>query len=211
MTRNWIYSVSPETLLAHAETLLVDAVPERGFAEEESAAVRSAVRAMIARNKAVAQAEAALSKIRLERDAARQTLAEEASALTRELRTRVPGRYAARTSHYRRSRPLATPERPSATLATGGRLTLRWRRAGNPRGVMFLVERLMVDGSWSQAGATPDAKLTLEDQGETPSGFYRVNATDSGELSLPSPVMVPKRAKVTKAKAAKVPARRRAA
>ena len=208
MTHNWIYSVCPETLLAYAESLLVEAVPERGFGAEESAAVRSAIRATIARNKAVAQAEAALSKIRLERDAARQTLAEEASALTRELRARLPSRYAVPTSSYRRSRPLAAPERPTATLEPGGRLTLRWRRAGNPRGVAFVVEQLLVDGGWTQAGFTPGAKLTLDDQGETPSGFFRVSATDSGELSRPSSVVTPKKARPVKAKGR---ARRRAA
>lgn len=91
---------------------------------------------------------------------------------------------------WRRAAPLYTPEGVVATADGMGTATLRWQRAGNTRGALFIVERARENGDWEPVGFGAGTRLRLAGLPVGVRQMFRVRATRDGRSSEPSAVVV---------------------
>ena len=91
-----------------------------------------------------------------------------------------------------KNRAKAVPQTPYGLAAepdANGAMKLSWNRAGNPAGVMFVVEARVANGTWTPVANTSATRTTLNDL--LPGGpiEFRVMALKNDAASLPSPLL----------------------
>lgn len=79
------------------------------------------------------------------------------------------------------------PTDVTATADTNGKVFLKWKRAGNPTGTVFLVEvQYVAGGPWAQVGGVTVVKFAYQSPQVGTRTAFRVTASRKGQFSSPS-------------------------
>ena len=82
-----------------------------------------------------------------------------------------------------------TPDQLKAVPQANGKVTLVWERAGNPQGVMFVVEAQTGTGDWEPVANTSASRITMRGLLPNVPVQFRVYALKNADASPPSPVL----------------------